>query len=266
MQMLNTSTGSISTFQRHLHRCAIAVLSALPLALGGCGDSGTAAIGEVTVTAVVTALPDPYIVGEQTITLSRAHLFLESIEVLGGEAIAEHSHDEEHSHDDEHSHDEHGGSEIVLTDIALDLLAGEEVVLDTLPNAPAGEYTLVAISLAPAEGGPSDGITLHIAGEVSKGTETRSFEIRWVAEEFDFWMNTNADIELRPGEAVELLIQFEVEKLLAGVDFFAASADTNGHVDIDAATNSDLLPTLRSNLSSAITWSHSSHDHHDHDA
>jgi len=236
------------------------LLLAAALTLTGCGDSGSAAVGTMEVVAAVEALPDPYVVEGQTLTLETANLFVEAVEVLGGDDTAEHSHDDGHSHGEDEGGD---ASELVFRDTALDLTVPGEQIVGVAPDALAGEYTFVAVSLAPAEGGPSDGITLHVAGQAERNGETRTFEIRWVEEAVDFWIDADADIDLEANGEIEVPILIETEVLLAGLNFFAAGvdADAQNHVAVDAQTNAGMLSTVRTNLNNAMVLAVEGHSH-----
>lgn len=211
-----------------------------------CGP-GKAATGTMTVTLEVQAA-SPLVVDGWTISLTKAFLHLESVEILGGEHVTEHSHDEKK----EEKQTASGGLKVTGEHKLLDLLQKNmELVKNTA--ATAGDYSLFAMSFANAEEGDTKGYLLWLEGTAEKGTDKKSFAIQWAVDKAltDF-IEFKSDIKLATGGTTNLTVRFDAATLFAGIDWVAASANA-GKVVIDKTTNSALLSKVQENLKKSFT-------------
>lgn len=212
------------------------------LALVHCGP-GKAATGSMTLNLTVNR-PDPFKVGDATLTLSKAWLHIEAVEVLGGENVTQHSHDEK---DHDKGTSQSGALKVTAPHQLLDLLQ-PTTSLAQVDSATAGEYTLIAISLSNAEEGDPKGYALWLEGTVEKGTDKRTFAVKWSTDKtLNDFAEFKGDIDLASGGSVTLTLAADLGELFSGVDLFAAQANGDS-VTVDKDNNATLLSTFAGNL------------------
>jgi hypothetical protein len=227
------------------------MLRGLAAAMAGCGI-GSAGAGTMIV-AVEPVRPAALTVAGATVTLTRALLSVEAVEVVGGEGATRHTHEGEG-----HGEAPATGELRAVTPGAVVDLLGSEVELLNRTDATAGEYLKVFVSVAPAEEGAAAGKTLLLEGTAAGTGGTRSFVVQW-AEEADDFVAADVDVHIDRDGSTEVLVKLDVAKVFEGVDLFAAAAD-GGTVTVNATTNATVLQQFRTNLAGAFSVT-SAHAH-----
>ncbi len=132
----------------------------------------------------------------------------------------------------------------------VDLLTGISTPDFGVANIAPGVYEEIEMDLEPIMAG---GLTMFVAFDYTPAGATSPVRYEYSNDyELEFELESDAGIEISDATANQLLVVFDLDALLAGVDLDAATADSDGVVRINDSSNATIAAQIANNLDSVM--------------
>ncbi|WP_258104988.1 hypothetical protein [Marinoscillum sp. MHG1-6] len=129
----------------------------------------------------------------------------------------------------------------------LNLITGESTPELPTVEVVAGTYKEFEAELIPIIG---DSASVVVRGAVIVDTDSIPFELVF-EQELEFEIENEDGFEVTPNSLSSILVEFNLDSLLAGIDFSLAEFDTDGVVRISKDQNTALISAIVSNFESS---------------
>ncbi len=148
--------------------------------------------------------------------------------------------------DDDDSNSDNGDQELEIKgNFEIDLIAGTSNPDFGISGITPGIYDELEIQMSPFLDG---GKTLIVEFNYSlNGSDPVTIEIS-TSHELEFEVDIQSNVDLSASSISNILVLFDLDQLLSGIDFSSANTDANGVIKINETSNTGLYSTIASNL------------------
>jgi hypothetical protein len=149
--------------------------------------------------------------------------------------------------DDDDDDDDYDDDEIEFEgQFTVDLLKGTSTpdfgIADLLP----GTYEEIEIDIEPIM---DDGNSVFLAFQYKMQADSEPVMVEISSKkEIDIEIEKKSGIEFSGGSLSQILILFDLDKILSGIDFSKANVDSDGVIRINSSSNSGMLSSVLSNF------------------